>query len=171
DLGVVGSEKWMQAQITAMEEQRSKLDVTSEAYKNLGLQIGIYKKTLESIQNPAQTIFEGSEEWYNREIQLMEAQVSKLDMMSDAYKSLKKQIEIYRNTLEMQQNPATDEAEPAFDTVDWYKKQIDDLEKMRSQAGITLEEFKRISNEINVLETTFKMQVEGVDEVNAATNK
>lgn len=163
DLGVVGSEKWMQAQITAMEEQRSKLDVTSEAYKNLGLQIGIYKKTLESIQNPAQTIFEGSEEWYNREIQLMEAQVSKLDMMSDAYKSLKKQIEIYRNTLEMQQNPATDEAEPAFDTVDWYKKQIDDLEKMRSQAGITLEEYKRLSNEINVLETTFKMQIDTTD--------
>src|SRR5690606_4285076 len=60
DLGVVGSEKWMQAQITAMEEQRSKLDVTSDAYKNLGVQIGIYKNTLESIQNPAQTILEGS---------------------------------------------------------------------------------------------------------------
>src|SRR5690606_16034459 len=73
DLGVVGSEKWMQAQISAMEEQKSKLDVASEAYKSLGTQIDIYKNTLESIQNQAKapTVTEGSEEWYQREIQLM----------------------------------------------------------------------------------------------------
>lgn len=163
DLGVVGSEKWMQAQISAMEEQKSKLDVTSEAYKSLGAQIDIYKNTLESIQNQAKapTVTEGSEEWYQREIQLMEEQVSKIDMTTDAYKLLSQQIAIYKKTLEMAQTiPAPVMPEPEQGTVDWYNYQINQLKAARDAAGITVEEFKRLSNEINVLETTFKMEVE-----------
>lgn len=170
DLGVVGSEKWMQAQISAMEEQKSKLDVTSEAYKNLGAQIDIYKNTLEAIQNQtkAPTVTEGSEEWYQREIQLMEEQVSKLDMTTDAYRSLTQQIAIYKKTLEMAQTiPTPVMPEPEQGTVDWYNYHINKLKEARDAVGITVEEYKRLSNEINILETTFKMQVdvEGIDKI------
>lgn len=163
DLGVVGSEKWMQAQISAMEEQKSKLDVTSEAYKSLGTQIDIYKNTLESIQNQAKapTVTEGSEEWYQREIQLMEAQVSKIDMTTEAYKLLSQQIAIYKKTLEMAQTiPTPVMPEPEQGTVDWYNYHINQLKAARDAVGITIEEYKRLSNEINILETTFKMEVE-----------
>lgn len=170
DLGVVGSEKWMQAQIIAMEEQKSKLDVTSEAYKNLGTQIDIYKNTLEVIQNQtkAPTVTEGSEEWYQREIQLMEEQVFKLDMTTDAYRSLTQQIAIYKKTLEMAQTiPTPAMPEPEQGTVDWYNYHINKLKEARDAAGITVEEFKRLSNEINILETTFKMEVEGAEKIAA----
>ncbi|SFO04674.1 hypothetical protein SAMN05421741_11820 [Paenimyroides ummariense] len=170
DLGVVGSEKWMQAQISAMEEQKSKLDVTSEAYKNLGAQIDIYKNTLEAIQNQtkAPTVTEGSEEWYQREIQLMEEQVSKLDMTTEAYRLLSQQIAIYKKTLEMAQTiPTPVMPEPEQGTVDWYNYHINKLKEARDAVGITIEEYKRLSNEINILETTFKMQVdvEGIDKI------
>jgi len=172
DLGVIGSEKWMQAQITALEEQRSKLDVTSEAYKNLGVQLQVYKNTLESIQDPAKAVTEGSEEWYTTQIQQMEEQVSKLDMMSDAYKNLKTQIEVYKKTLDLAQAPAkAPDIEPQQDTVAWYDYHIAKLKEAQSQAGITVEEFKRLSGEINVLETTFKIQVEGVDTVTQAADQ
>ena len=165
DLGVVGSEKWMQAQITALEEQRSKLDVTSEAYKNLGAQLQVYKNTLESIKDPAKVITEGSEEWYSTQIQQMEEQVSKLDMMSDAYKNLKTQIDVYKKTLELAQaSTAMPDIEPEQDTVAWYDYHIAKLKEAQAQAGITVEQFKALGNEISVLETTFKIQVEGVDE-------
>lgn len=176
DLGVVGSEKWMQAQISAMEEQKSKLDVTSEAYKSLGTQIDIYKKTLESIQNQTKTpaVTEGSEEWYQREIQLMEEQVSKIDMTTEAYKLLSQQIAIYKKTLEMAQTiPTPVMPEPEQGTVDWYNYHINKLKEARDAVGITIEEYKRLSNEINILETTFKMEieVEGIDKVVEATDK
>lgn len=170
DLGVVGSEKWMQAQVTAMEEQKSKLDVTSEAYKNLGAQIDIYKNTLEAIQNQtkAPAVTEGSEEWYQREIQLMEEQVSKLDMTTDAYRSLTQQIAIYKKTLEMAQTiPTPVMPEPEQGTVDWYNYHINKLKEARNAVGITVEEYKRLSNEINILETTFKMEVDvqGIEKI------
>ena len=163
DLGEVGSEKWMQAQISEMEEMASKMDTTTDAWKNLNQQILIYKNTLESITNPTEAIVEGSEEWYNREIQAMEEQVSKIDMTTDAYRSLAKQISIYRNTLDLLKNPIEKQLEPEQGTVDWYNYQIDQLKEQRNQAGLTLEEYKRLSNEINVLETTFKLQVDTQD--------
>lgn len=172
DLGAVGSEKWMQAQISAMQEQKSKLDVSSEAYANLNTQIKIYQNTLENIQNPADSlnVTEGSTEWYNAEITAMEDLLPKLDLMSDAYKDLANQIAIYKKTLEIQQNPISVAVEPEQNTVDWYNYQINQLKEARNQAGITLEEFKRISSEINILETTFKLEVEGLDGVIEATN-
>lgn len=172
DLGVIGSEKWMQAQITALEEQRSKLDVTSGAYKNLGVQLQVYKNTLESIKDPVKAITEGSEEWYSTQIQQMEEQVSKIDMMSDAYKNLKTQIDVYKKTLELAQAPtAMPDIEPEQNTVDWYNYHIAKLKEAQAQAGITVEEFKRLSGEINILETTFKIQVEGVDTVTQAADQ
>jgi len=165
DLGAVGSEKWMQAQISAMQEQKSKLDVSSEAYANLNTQIKIYQNTLENIQNPADSlnVTEGSTEWFNTEIATMEQLLVKLDMSSDAYKDLANQIAIYKKTLEIQQNPVAVTTEPAQDTVDWYTYQINQLKEQRAQAGITLDEYKRLSSEINILETTFKLQVDATD--------
>lgn len=164
DLGVVGSVKWMRAQISDLEEMASKLDPTSTAYQNLTQQLKVYQNTLDSIQNPAETIFDGSEEWYSREIQSMETQLSKIDMMSDAYKNLKTQIEVMRKTMELMQSPVVDQKEPEQDTVDWYNYHINKLREAQKEVGITVEEFKRLEQEISVLETTFKIQVEGVEE-------
>jgi|GEM_PF-3108104 len=164
DLGVVGSIKWIRAQINDLEETRSKLDPTSTAYNNLTQQLRVYQNTLDSIQNPAETIFDGSEEWYKREIQLMEAQLSKIEMTSDAYNNLKTQIEVMQKTMELMQSPVVDQKEPEQDTVDWYNYHINKLREAQKEAGITIEEFKRLEQEISVLETTFKIQVEGVEE-------
>lgn len=164
DLGVVGSVKWMRAQISDLEEMASKLDPTSTAYQNLTQQLKVYQNTLDSIQNPAETIFDGSEEWYSREIQSMETQLSKIDMMSEAYKNLKTQIDVMRKTMELMQSPVVDQKEPEQDTVDWYNYHINKLREAQKEAGITIEEFKRLEQEISVLETTFKIQVEGVEE-------
>lgn len=164
DLGVVGSIKWMRAQINDLEEMASKLDPTSTAYTNLTQQLRVYQNTLDSIQNPAETIFDGSEEWYSREIQSMETQLSKIDMMSVAYKNLKTQIDVMRKTMELMQSPVVDQKEPEQDTVDWYNYHINKLREAQKEAGITVEEFKHLEQEISVLETTFKIQVEGVEE-------
>lgn len=150
------------------EEVKKKIETDVETAINAGVD-GFNKK---GKQVKVKIITEGSENWYTEQIRQMEEQLANMDMMSDAYKNLSAQILIYKNTLDMIKNPPKIDMEPEQGTVDWYDYHINQLKEAQSQAGITVEEFKRLNQEISVLETTFKMQVEveGYDEVIEKTN-
>lgn len=149
DLGAVGSEKWMQAQISAMQEQKSKLDVSSEAYASLNNQIKIYQNTLEGIKGTFEHVSEGSVYWYTNEIQQMENLLQKLDMSSEAYSALENQIKIYQNTLDMTSGKTE------ANSLKWYQNQISELETIREGLDYTSRKFEEVSAKINKLKTTF----------------
>lgn len=152
------------------EEVKEKIKKDVAASINEG--VNNFNKSGKKAEVKVKIITEGSENWYNEQISQMEEELGNLDMMSDAYRNLSDQIQIYKNTLDMIKNPPKIELEPEQGTVDWYDYHINKLKEAQSQAGITVQEFARLEQEINMLETTFKMEVEidGYEEFIEETN-
>ncbi|WKW47258.1 phage tail tape measure protein [Myroides sp. JBRI-B21084] len=170
---VNGSIGYYDEMISELEKAQKNNATNNEMFKTFQAKIDEYKKIRDEISgNVQQEVVVGSESWYNQEIEGINKLVQNLVVGTDAYNALIKQREVLQNSLDLsKQTTETTTAEPATDTVDWYKLQIDKLQQAREEAGITIDEYKRISAEINVLETTLKIQTEGIEGIQQITTE
>lgn len=153
DLGVIGSEKWMQAQITALEEQRSKLDVTSDAYKNLGVQLQVYQNSL-SIMTGVEV---GSVTWISNHITALQSKLDSINKTSEGYDELTDELKKYKELL----SSATG---TEVNSLKWFQDQLSELENIRDGLSDTSDKFKQVSDKINNLKTVFTVVKKVVEE-------
>lgn len=148
--------------ISELEKVQKNSSIDNDTFQVFQQKIDEYKKLRDAITGDLkQEIVVGSEAWYQQEIDGLNKLIPNLEAGSEAYFNLVKQREILQKTLEMSQTiPTPTMPEPEQGTVDWYNYHINKLKQARDAVGITIEEYKRLSNEINILETTFKMEVE-----------
>lgn len=172
---VTGSVGYYDKIISEIEKAQKNNATDAGLFETFQQKIDEYKKLRDAITGDLkQEIVVGSEAWYQQEIDGLNKLIPNLEAGSEAYFNLVKQREILQKTLEMAQTiPAPVMPEPEQGTVDWYNYHINKLKEARDAAGITVEEFKRLSNEINILETTFKMEVEveGADKMAEVTER
>lgn len=159
--------------ISELEKVQKNSSIDNETFQVFQQKIDEYKKLRDAITGDLkQEIVVGSEAWYQQEIDGLNKLIPNLEAGSEACFNLVKQREILQKTLEMAQTiPTPVMPEPEQDTPDWYKYHIELLKKARDEAGLTFEELKRINQEINILETTFKMEVEGGETIDVVKEK
>lgn len=142
--------------ISQMETAQKNTSTDSATYQVFQQKIDEYKKLRDEIAVAMQA--EGSDQWYQERLNKMDEELKKLPLMSAEYSKLKTARDEFAKGWETVQQSLI--LEPEQGTVDWYNYHINELKRAQQEAGITVEEFKRLSNEINVLETTFKMEVD-----------
>src|SRR5690606_12466866 len=153
--------------ISQMETAQKNTSTDSATYQVFQQKIDEYKKLRDEIAVAMQA--EGSEQWYQERLNKMDEELKKLPLMSAEYSKLKTARDEFAKDWETVQQSLI--LEPEQGTVDWYNYHINEMKRAQQEAGITIEEFKRLSNEINVLETTFKVEVEGSEQIANVKNE
>lgn len=129
-----------------------------------GVDEGIEKASGKTIKIKVEPEF-GSVAYYDKIISELEQAQRNTSVDNAMYKVFEEKIQEYKDlrdaiTGELRQVVL----EPEQGTVAWYEYHIDQLKEAQKQAGITVEEFARMEQEINLLEATFRLQVEGTEE-------
>lgn len=98
----------------------------------------------------------------------MEDELKGLDMTTQAYDDLKKKIADFKAEMDSIQNP---DIEPELGTVDWYDYHIEKLKEQMQAAGITIEAYAALRQELEILENSKEIELSlNADEVGEKVN-